>query len=147
MILEKDQHRLFFAFYFWLINLSVNNEHRAMRKKLQKQSFADILQNRCSLKFHKFHRKIPVLESLFNKAAVLKTCTLLRRDSNTGFFCEICETFKNTFFTEHLRWPLLKLNIYFSCRLITYYDRRSRLVQMWTLRKEKRSEKNRWPLL
>ena len=27
---------------------NVNNEHRAMRKKLQKQSFADILQSGCS---------------------------------------------------------------------------------------------------
>ena len=31
---------------------------------------------------------------------------LLKRDSSTGVFCEICEIFKNTFFTEHLRWLL-----------------------------------------
>ena len=43
-----------------------------MRKKLQKQSFADILQSRCSKKFCKFDRKTPVLESLFNKVAGLK---------------------------------------------------------------------------
>ena len=30
---------------------------RAMRKKLQKQSLADILQNRCSKKFYDFHEK------------------------------------------------------------------------------------------
>ena len=40
----------------------------AMRKKPQKQSFADIHQNRCSWKFHKFCRKTPVLESLLNKS-------------------------------------------------------------------------------
>ena len=39
--------------------------------KTEKQMFADVLQNRCSLKFLKFHRKTPVLESLFNKVAGL----------------------------------------------------------------------------
>ena len=72
----------------------------AMKKKLQKQSFADVLQNRCSKKFRKFHRKIPVLEYLFNKVAGLMV-----------FFLEVCEIFKNTFFTEH---------IWYSCRFITY---------------------------
>ena len=38
---------------------------------VQKQSFTDVLQNRCYQKFHKFHWKIPVLVSLFNKAASL----------------------------------------------------------------------------
>ena len=32
-------------------------------------SFADVPQNRCSSKLRKFHKKIPVLESLFNKVA------------------------------------------------------------------------------
>ena len=35
----------------------------------QKQLFADVLQNRCSLSFAKIHRKIPVLELLFHKVA------------------------------------------------------------------------------
>ena len=34
---------------------------------IEKQSFADVLQNRYSQKFRKFHRKTPVLESLFSK--------------------------------------------------------------------------------
>ena len=50
-----------------------------MRKKLQKQSFADILQNSCSLKFRKFYRKTPVLQSLFNKVAGLKTCNFIKK--------------------------------------------------------------------
>ena len=49
----------------------------------QKQSFAYVLQNRCSLKFRKFYRKTPVLESLFNKIAA---AALSKRDSNTGIF-------------------------------------------------------------
>ena len=36
-------------------------------KFCQKQSFADILRNRCYLKFRKFHWQTPVLESHFNK--------------------------------------------------------------------------------
>ena len=39
---------------------------------MQRQSFADVLQNRCSLKFGKFHRKTPVLESLFHQVAGLQ---------------------------------------------------------------------------
>ena len=50
-----------------------------MRKKLQRQSFADILQNRSSKKFRKFHRKTAVLESLFNKVAGLKTCNFIKK--------------------------------------------------------------------
>ena len=41
-------------------------------KGVQKQPFADVLQNRCPWKFCKIHRKTPALESLFNKVAVLK---------------------------------------------------------------------------
>ena len=44
----------------------------------------DVLQNKCSKKFPKFHRKISVLESLFNKVPCL--ATLLRRYSNIGVF-------------------------------------------------------------
>ena len=51
----------------------------AMRKKLQKQSFAHILQKRCSSKFREFHRKIPVLKFLFNKVAGLKTCNFIKK--------------------------------------------------------------------
>ena len=41
----------------------------------QKQPFAEVLQNRSSKKFCKVHRKILVLESLFNKAADPKAAT------------------------------------------------------------------------
>ena len=42
-----------------------------MKKKLEKQSFEDSLQNRYSKNFCKFHRKRPVLEFLFNKKVVV----------------------------------------------------------------------------
>ena len=41
-------------------------------KGVQKQPFADILQNRRPGKFFKIHRKTLVLESIFNKVAGLK---------------------------------------------------------------------------
>ena len=49
-----------------------------------------------------------MLESLFNKIAVLQACifgpaTLLKRDSNTDVSFENWETFGNTYFEEHLK--------------------------------------------
>ena len=37
--------------------------------KAWKQSFIDVLQNRCSQTFRKFHWKTPILESVFNNVA------------------------------------------------------------------------------
>ena len=45
----------------------------------QKQPFVDVLQNRCSQKFCKFHSKTSVLEPE-------EPATLSKRDSNTGVF-------------------------------------------------------------
>ena len=81
---------------------------RAMTKKLQKQSFADILQNRSFEKFRKFRIKTPVLESLFK---AWRPATLRRKDSNTGVFLWNLRNFENIFFIEHLQSLLLKLNI------------------------------------
>ena len=39
---------------------------------------------------------------VFYKKAV-RTCNFIKKDSNTGFYCEYCELFKNTYFQEHLR--------------------------------------------
>ena len=41
-------------------------------KDVQKQPFADVLQNKCSWKFCRIHEKTLVLESFFNKVAGLK---------------------------------------------------------------------------
>ena len=46
---------------------------------LQKHSFADLLQNRCSLKFRKLYKKTPVLEPLFYKVAGLKSCNFIKK--------------------------------------------------------------------
>ena len=48
-----------------------------------------------------------VLESLFNKVDSKDT----KEAPTQLFFCEYCEIFKNTFYTEHVRWLLLLLQI------------------------------------
>ena len=74
--------------------------------------------------------------SFLIKLQALRPVTLLKRDSDTGFFsCEYCEIFKNTYFEEHLRTavteniPCSKLenngviklyfNSNFSCKCLT----------------------------
>ena len=84
-------------------------------------------------KLRKFYRKIPVLASPFNKVAGLKTCNFVKNRFQHRCFPAKFEKFKNTFFAEHLRWPLLKLNICFNCCFITYQNRKSRLLKMRTM--------------
>ena len=43
-------------------------------------------QNKCFRAILKIHSKIPVLESLFTKLAVLRACSFIKVDSNTGAF-------------------------------------------------------------
>ena len=71
----------------------------AFKNHLQKQAFADILQNKCSEKIRKFHRKTPVLGAFFNKVWGLEAYNFMkkRRDSKQMFAYEICDIF-NTFF-------------------------------------------------
>ena len=62
-------------------------------------------------KFRKIHRKTPVPESLL----IIKlqaACNFILRESLAQVFsCKICWiAAKNTFFTKHLRWPLLHNN-------------------------------------
>ena len=51
------------------------------------------------LKFSKFHKKTPVLDSLFDKVAGLQACNFIKNTATQAFSCEL----KNTFLTEHLR--------------------------------------------
>ena len=37
------------------------------------------------------------------KLQAFETAPLLKRDSNTGVFCEYCKISRNTYFEEHLR--------------------------------------------
>ena len=74
----------------------------------QLQSFADVLQNRCSKKFRKFHRKKPVLESLLNKVAVLKACNFIRKGlQHKCLYVKFTNFWRTAFFIEHFQWLLL----------------------------------------
>ena len=50
-----------------------------LTEHLRSPLLADVLQNRCSEKFRNFHRKTPMLESLFNKAAGLKAWNFIKK--------------------------------------------------------------------
>ena len=55
--------------------------------KVQKQPPEVFCKKRCSKKFRNIHRKIPVLESLFDKVAVGQVCDfILKKVSNTSVF-------------------------------------------------------------
>ena len=50
-----------------------------------------------------------MLESSLIKLQALRTTTLLKRDSSTGFLCEFCELFKNAYFVQRIyELPVLK---------------------------------------
>ena len=69
------------------VELSTIFNFSQFHEYLQKQPFADVLQNRCSKKFSNI---------------------LNQKESPTQVFsCEYCDIFKNSFYTEFLRWLLL----------------------------------------
>ena len=45
------------------------------------QPFANFFQNRCSYKFPEIHKKISVLESLFNKATGLMAFNFIKKEA------------------------------------------------------------------
>ena len=66
--------------------------------------FADVLQNRCSYKFRKFHRKTPLIGSLFNTVAGLDAFNFIKKRLHYRFFPVKSTKFLETpFFTEHLQ--------------------------------------------
>ena len=72
-------------------------------------------------KLRSFHRKTPALESLFIKLQTWEPATLLKRDTNKGVSCEICEIFNKTYFKEHQRLLLSMIRGVFGTLSIIYY--------------------------
>ena len=63
------------------------------------QQFANVLHNWCSCKFPDIHKKISVLESLFNKVIGLMTHKVIEKETPTQLFsCEYHKMFENVFF-------------------------------------------------
>ena len=59
-------------------------------------------------KFHKVHRKTPVLDSLFSKVSGLKACNFIKKRLQNSYFpVKFVKILRTTFFTERLRWLLL----------------------------------------
>ena len=75
----------------------------------QKQRFADVLQNRCSIKFHNIHRKTPVLKSPFNKVTGLKACNIVEKKLQYRFFSVKFAKFLRTIFFD--RTPLVAATV------------------------------------
>ena len=87
---------LFFKILLYDILISLIKEVLAT----QKQPLEVFCGKTFSYKIQKFHKKTPMLESLFNKVAGLRPATSLKRSSNTAVFPEIRESFKNTYFKK-----------------------------------------------
>ena len=63
------------------------------------QLFANVLQNRCSDKFPDIHKKMSVLESLFNKVTDLMALKFIKKEIPTQVFsCENHKMFVSSFF-------------------------------------------------
>ena len=79
--------------------LNLHNTFRRRSGHLMYVQFTSCAQGEnCSWKIRNIHRKTPVLESPFNKVAVWRPSTLLKRESNTGFFLWILGHFKEDLF-------------------------------------------------
>ena len=61
-------------------------EGRERKHILQKQFFADVLQNRCSSKSRHIHGKLPMLEFLFNNVAGLQACNFIKKRLQQTYF-------------------------------------------------------------
>ena len=98
--------------YYVIIKKTVSplkSEEDVMIKFCQKQSFADVLQNRCPSKLRKFHRRKPVLGSLLNKVVGPKVCNFIKKRPQHRCFPVKCLKFlRAPFLTEHLWWLLLE---------------------------------------
>ena len=96
------------AFYDVARN-KMGNLYPFQSSKYKKQSFADVLQNKCSWNFCKFHRKTLVLESPFNKVTGFQASNFIKkRLQHRCFPVKFAKFLRTPFFTEHLRWLLLK---------------------------------------
>ena len=74
----------------------ISHSEQNWKNVIQKQPFADVLQNRCSKNVAKFTGK-PVFESLFKKVAGLRVLQHYQKETSTQVFsCQICE--RTTFF-------------------------------------------------
>ena len=72
---------LYFDFHFKIesIRIILSQDRGFTKRCYSKILFADLLQNRFSKEFRKFHRKTPVLESLFTNVTGLQRCNFIKK--------------------------------------------------------------------
>ena len=106
--------------FFIMVYLS-DKYYRVFEKHFIYQN-ADDLQNRCSERFCYIHRKIPVLESVFNNLPGLRFCKFIRKRLHRRCFLVVnIVKFLRTAFIEHLWWLLLKMGFFlFKWMLINF---------------------------
>ena len=78
----------------------------------KKQPFVNALQIRCYYKFPNIHKKISVLEYIFNKVRRLMTCNFTKKETTTPAFSyeyHKMYVWEKLFFMKHLRWLLLRM--------------------------------------
>ena len=92
-----------------------------------KHPFADVLENRCSYKFRKIHRKTLVLESLFDKVAGLQTSNL-QTFKTSCFPVNFTKFLWKSFSPDDCFWFQLNLLV---LRLRNLFQNRSVLVSRW----------------
>ena len=103
-----------FSEVFWCFILRWFLNHFILSTILQKQSFVDVLQTRCSRIFCKLHRKAPVFLSFFNK-----TCNFLKKRLKS--MCLFFVNLQN--FKEHLFSYNTSSGCFcFSCRANTIWE-------------------------
>ena len=95
--LQNSQKNIFTGIYF-LIKLQAEN------LKLPEAATKDVQWNKVFFKISQISQ-----ESIFNKVAILRAATLLKKAPMQVVSCKICEIFKNNCFEEHLWTTASKL--------------------------------------
>ena len=80
---------------------------------MQKQLFADVVQNRSSEKLHNIYWETPMLKSLLNKVARLKACNFIKkRLKRRSFPMNVTKLLRAATLWTHLWWLVLTMHIF-----------------------------------
>ena len=107
------------------VNFLCNVVSAVFGQLCQKQPLADVLENKCSEKFLKFHSKTSAVEFLFDKVAVLKVRNFVKKKLRNRFFTvNIAKFLRTPFF---YRTPLVAVSAMYMllfCAILAQADQR-----------------------
>ena len=86
-----------FRFKIEFIRIILSQDRGFTKRCYSKILFADLLQNRFSKEFRKFHRKTPVLESLFNNVTGLQRCNFIKETPAQEFPVKFAKFLRTSF--------------------------------------------------